>query len=203
MLKFEQVVIHATACLTLIFFFGFTVYSRSVDVAHHFLLIDFLMKDDVSNLATSPPLAAVAHYPRGAHWLAAGLAFLTGSPYMSMWLLSIAAIYICYYAMCRMIIEVGGYACLAVFVVLIAAAYWTKAITGFEVRGNFFYAQLIGTAFYFASLLTISRLPVGPGQISYVLIASFVLLAVHLLPALNLIGTMAILLVLNVLLQFS
>jgi len=105
---------------------------------HHFLLIDALGKEDPSTFAAIPAMQPMAHYPRGSHWLAAGLGMLIGSPYAAMWLLGLLSVYVRYYALGRLAQLSGGYVALAAFAFLVLVLRSTGAMTGHEIIGNFF-----------------------------------------------------------------
>ena len=144
---------HVLAVGALILTFGLGVYSLSIDVAHHFLLIDALGKEDPSTFAAIPAMQPMAHYPRGSHWLAAGLGMLIGSPYAAMWLLGLLSVYVRYYALGRLAQLSGGYVALAAFAFLVLVLRSTGAMTGHEIIGNFFYSQLVATAIFFVLLV--------------------------------------------------
>ena len=195
---------HVLAVGILILTFGFGVYSLSIDVAHHFLLIDALGKEDPSTLAAIPAMQPMAHYPRGSHWLAAGLGVLIGSPYAAMWLLSLLSVYAGYYALGRLAQLSGGYVALAAFALLLLILRSTGAMTGHEIIGNFFYAQLVATAIFFG-LLILAGSVADRGDWAPMAVALFgaaVLMTVHLLPGLDLLGTVGFALLIKLVFRF-
>jgi hypothetical protein len=197
--EFRHFLAHALAIALLFLAFGANVYSGSIDVAAHFQLVDFLMKNDVRDLAADPSMVAMANYPRGSHWLAAGVGFLTGAPFAAMWLICIAAVYLAYYAMSRIALVSGGYFGLALFLGIALLARFTAAMTGYEILGNFFYSQLVATAVYFMLLayLVKSADPCTPEIAIAILAASVGLMFFHALPTLNLLGTYSIFLLIR------
>ena len=203
-IDYRHVIAHTLAIGILIFLFGTGVYSLSIDVAHHFLLIDALSKGDAARLTTIPAMEGMAHYPPGAHWLAAGLGVLIGSPYAAMWLLALLSVYAAYYALGRLVQLGRGYITLAVFAVMVLLLRSTGALTGYEIIGNFFFAQLVGTAILFMLL-------VGAGYVArwrdealmaLALVAAAGLMYVHLLPGLELLGTVGFALFFSLAIRF-
>ncbi|MGJ7508093.1 hypothetical protein [Variovorax sp. GT1P44] len=197
--EFRHFLVHAAAVALLALLFGANVYSGSIDVAAHFQLIDFLAKNDVGRLATDPSMSAMANYPRGSHWLAAAVGFFTAAPYVAMWMICMAAIYLAYFAMSRIALASGGYVGLAAFLGGMLLLRFTAAVTGYEIFGNFFYSQLVGTSVYFLLLAYLSKAadPEAPEVVVAMLVASVVLMFFHALPTLNLMGAYSIFLLLR------
>lgn len=182
---------HVLAIGAIIFLLGFGVYSLSIDVAHHFLLIDALGKEDPSTLTTIPALQPMALYPPGSHWLAVGLGMLIGSPYAAMWLISLVSVYVGYYALGRLAQLSRGYVALAVFIFFALMLRISGAMTGQEIIGNFFYSQLVATAIFFALIIVAGEISERGDRYVMVLalVSAALLMTVHLLPSLNLLGT--------------
>lgn len=203
MFEFRHAAVHAAAIAGLILLFGANVYSGSIDVAAHFVLADFLTKYDLSALADNPSLGLMAYYPRGSHWLAAAIGFITGSAFSAMWLICIAAVYLAYYAISRLALAAGGYVCLIVFLATALAMRISSAVTGYEIFANFFYSQLVGTTVYFLLLLSLAKIsePTSIAAAFAVLLAATVLMTIHALPALNLVGTYGLFLALRAVLN--
>ncbi|MEH6719935.1 MAG: hypothetical protein V7704_13720 [Aurantimonas endophytica] len=194
----RQALAHLVVIAVLVFLFGFDVYSISVDVAHHFMLVDFFSREDPATLLTSPWLSGMAIYPPGSHWFAAALGTVIGSNYTAMWLLCIVAIYAGYFFLGRVLQGGRGYVAVALFLVLVLLARPTGAILGQEIIGNFFFSQLVCAAFFFALLFVCGRIG-RRNELAVALIglvgAAF-LIWIHLLPGLYLIGAVGLFLLL-------
>jgi hypothetical protein len=201
MQKREISAIHFIICLGLIFFFGSSFHSLSADFPQHFGLVYALMKTGV---ADPQWIGVMAGYPRLAHWMAAGLGYLTGSGIVAMWLLSIVSIYACYFSLGRIATSGVHPAGSLFFAALVLALVSSRAIIGFEIIGNFFYPQLIGTAIYCVTLLVLIAIGHWNALVRVLLVLGLFAftLEVHTVPALHMAGAFGLLLVLELTLEF-
>lgn len=187
MTRYLSPFIHAAAVAALFFAFGPKLLSLSVDLAHHFTLIDALATEGTTNL---PHVNALALYPQAAHWAAVALGYVTGSGLVAMWLICIAAIYLGYTALGAIIATERGFAAIAIFVVAIALSRMTLGSFGFEIVRSFLYAQLVGTAVYLVTLLFALRYARRPWiTCGVTLLVLTLLLSIHATPALHLWGS--------------
>ncbi|UIJ71072.1 hypothetical protein [Aurantimonas sp. HBX-1] len=195
----RQALVHLAALAVLVFLLGFDIYSLSIDVAHHFMLVDFLAHEDPATLPASPWMESMAIYPPGSHWLAAGLGMVIGSNYAAMWVLCIVAIYAGYFFLGRILQGGRGYVAVVLFFLLFLLARPAGAVLGREIVINFFYSQLICAAFFFAILFVCGRIG-RRNELAVALVglagASF-LMWMHLLPGLYLIGAVGLFLLLE------
>jgi hypothetical protein len=199
----QSLAIHLSLCLLLIFLFGGQIHSLSVDLPHHFAVVDELMKNGAANIRSAPNVGVMWIYPRLSHWLAAGLGHIVGSGLVAMWLVCIVAIYGGFVALCWLVGHGGRLLSLLIFFALSAAAVRTYGAFGFEVVGNFFYSQLVAFALYLLVLVALCR----PGlnhpavQIGLVLASAAAILGVHALPAIHLLAAFGLFLVARIALE--
>src|ERR1700675_1673219 len=86
----------------LLFIYSGFIKSGSLDVISHYALVNEIM----NNWYVSPDalyLSVMRFYPDLSHWLAAILGAVSGDGLWAMSLLSIAAVYYCYYAIGRIL----------------------------------------------------------------------------------------------------
>jgi hypothetical protein len=131
--------------------FGGKLFLSSIDVAHHYVLVDEIIKHGGVRPGPLPNMGPMAVYPPASHWLAAVVGWIGGSGLVGLMLISIASIYVVYFLIARLV-QGEGVLGLAVFAVLFVALSRTQAQIGWEVVGNFFYPQLVGDVAFFASL---------------------------------------------------
>lgn len=132
--------------------FGWTLRTDSVDLVSHFSLVDEFMKygfvrPEDKHLAWSMPM-----YPPLSHQAAAVLGNLIGSGLLAMSLLSIVAVYVCYFSIGLLLTLDGAVFALPLFVLLFSALIPTHALIGWEVKDNFFYPHLISVALCLSGL---------------------------------------------------
>lgn len=194
----QSLAIHLSLFLLLIFLFGGQIHSLSVDLPHHFAVVDELMKNGAANIRSAPNVGVMWIYPRLSHWLAAGLGHVVGSGLVAMWLVCILAIYGGYVALCWLAGHGGRVFALLVFVAVTAAATWSQGTLGFEIIVNFLYSQLVAFTLYAAVLVVLGA--IGPRRLTlqagFVLATAAVILGFHALPAVHLLGAFGIYLVL-------
>ncbi len=177
---------HIAACATLIYLFGATLFSGSVDFAHVYALVFELMENGDQRIG-APHTAMMASYPLGSHWIGALLGHLIGSGLFAVCIITILSVY----AVCYCILHCQRDPVRALMVVcLFAAATLTKGVVGYEVVGNFFYSQLLGFAIYSLLLVMLMRprrflLPI---EAASVILVAALLQFVHAIPSLNLLG---------------
>jgi hypothetical protein len=190
--------LHLLICAALVFLFGSKILSLSIDFALHYGLVDALMKTGVADPQTVGVMSA---YPRLGHWMAAGFGYLIGSGVVAMWLVSIVAIYVCYYCLARIAAHDGKPVVVFGFVALTLVAIRTFGTVGYEVIGNFFYPQVVGTAIYFLTLLMLIKSRNAWLRLCIVLGLFAFTLEVHTVPALHMAAAFFLLLVIEVALE--
>jgi len=146
--------------------FGWTLRTDSVDLVSHFSLVDEFMKYGVvrpedKHLAWSMPM-----YPPLSHRAAAVLGNMIGSGLLAMSLLSIAAVYLCYFSIGLLVTLDGAVFALPLFLLLFSALIPTHALIGWEVKGNFFYPHLISVALCLGGLMYLALRKPRPAELT-------------------------------------
>jgi hypothetical protein len=192
---------HIVALIVLVALLGGSIFSLSVDMALHYAVIDAIMKFGTNKL---PYIGVMSVYPSLSYWAAAGLGHLVGSGFVAMWLLCVAAIYFIYYCLFRLLSGDQFILPTVLFLLGLLALAPLRALFGFEVVANFFYAQLIGTAIYCGFLLYLSsQEKVGTWKnIFLTLVLAGVTMSIHSLPALEILATFGALLVFSIAHEF-
>lgn len=124
-----------------------TFYGHTLDVGLHYALVKTLFLQLGGTDPGVAHLGVMAHYPRGAHWIAAHLAEVAPSPLVSINVIAILCIYVTYLVVARLLIEGGRRANLVSLGVMAAATWWLAdqyAAFGYQVMLNFFFPQLLG-----------------------------------------------------------
>lgn len=181
---------HVAALFLLLVYFSGGVYSLSVDVAHHFLLADFLSQSTGENIHTLPSMAPMADYPNASHWLSVFLGKILGSNYLSITVISLLSVYLLYFLCYDFVIKNFGivaFFSLAFFFFILSG---TRSTFGHEVIGNFFYSQIIASIFFFAFVYIASSehiSDIGVYLIGYIFTISSAYF--HILPSIEVIST--------------
>lgn len=183
-----------------------TMWSTSVDLAHHYALTARLYELGRMPVGLDPSLGEMNVYPRMAHQAAALVGHLLDSPLVGLQvvtLLSLAALWGALGWMVQTLPRNGALAAVAV----IGALLWMNGavapfdLHGVEITGNFFYAQLVGQAFaalvVAVSLAAERRALPAPLRYALLVLAVRVATAIHLQAALALLCFLGLLLVLE------
>jgi hypothetical protein len=133
-------------------------HNGSFDMGLHYSLIAYIGDQfHLPNCQTSSYLSEFCFYPPVAHIAGALLGGLTGSPFLGMHILTLVAVYTCYIAFftfLRFRDDAASFAVLGCFVALSLALHSKTFFFGAEVRGNYFFAQLVGNACLLGFLVT-------------------------------------------------
>jgi hypothetical protein len=166
--------------------FGRIFSDSSIDLAQHHVIVDEIMKHGGVRPQRLPYMAELAIYPRASHWLAAIVGWVGGSGLIGLKLVSIAAIYVTY-CFINNLISLGGVLGVIVFIAIFLALSPTHAETGWEVVGNFFYPQLVGTAVFFGLLYWLAKSEkINPlSRVAVIALASGATMWAHALPAVH------------------
>jgi len=151
----------------LLFIYSGFIKSGSLDVISHYALVNEIM----THWYVSPDalyLSVMRFYPDLSHWLAAILGAVSGDGLWAMSLLSIAAVYYCYYAIGKILGD--SLTAVAIFAGLFFLLAPTASQIGWEVVVNFFYPQIVASAAYFAALLWCVAKQPFPKQVAAVAI---------------------------------
>lgn len=136
------------------------VFSGSVDLANHYALVHWIYGHLSLPSAPDPYLGDMAYYPPGSHALAAIVGRLVGSPMLGMQLVAFTAVAVIWLAIAGMLGLLPGirrWVALVVLalVLLLAAPNGPLPIElhGWEIIGNYFFAQVVGQAVFWVALL--------------------------------------------------
>lgn len=178
-------------------------YSGALDAAHHYALVTWFTQGRGLPEA-DPSLLEMATYPPGSHLLAAGVGEVTGSPFLGMHLVGIAATVAIWAAIGAILTALPGagrwWASVAAGAVLLAQEPLGPLhinFHGWELIGHYYYAQLVANAiFWIAVWWTLRGLLRRRDYLrSSLAVAAATVAAtvVHLLPAVELLTLLGIL----------
>ncbi len=161
------------------------------DLAHHVALTSLLAGRWQDSAPLVAALQELAHYPVGAHGLAALLAQVLEPPLLATNALAWLALLLCYAALLRLMAALSwGALLLSAAGVLAVFGLQGRAgvLLGGEIVFNYHFAQLVGEALYCAALLLLARRgrPDRPATALAALVGCGLLLLFHILPALHL-----------------
>jgi hypothetical protein len=167
------------------------------DMAHHYALVYWFTHHWTPPTADNSDMASMTDYPPAAHILAAQVGRLVDSPFRGMQLVAIAAVVSIWCAVAALITMLPNprrWVALAALagVLLLSTSAGPLEIQphGFEIIGNFFFAQLVGQAFvWWAAWFSVRRQISERSWISTALpiaVAAVLSTTVHVLPAVEL-----------------
>ena len=145
--------------LIVIFFNWGLLHSQSIDLVSHNSLVNKILVDGEISGGYQENLLGMEIYPPLAHYLAASIGFLFDSSLLGMNIVVLIAGVIIFSIIGYFLLEIG----LIPFLLssfLLYLLYTSKIILpliGYEVIGNFFFAQFISTAYFLAILLWLYR----------------------------------------------
>lgn len=176
-----------------------SMWSVSVDLAHHYALA-YRIAEDWTLPNVDPSLGEMSHYPRISHTLAAIVGLIFNSTFIGLQLVSLASLAVLWGAViaivCTLpwraaIISLIGMVCLFVA----NRAYAQFELHGSELVGNFFYSQLVAQAVVMATLALAIYLEVRKSHAITIIILltaiAYITTSIHLMPALELLGVIA------------
>jgi hypothetical protein len=172
------------------------IASSSVDVANHYALAKEL-HDFGRRTVWKSYLGEMSIYPPLSHWVIALLSTYVGI-IRAFSIVSIGAVLIVYFCLCRLAIQNSlwkSLLVLSVFFLLVRGFASLQAVSGYEVIGNFFFPQMFGDALAFLSILVILTLT-SPFSISRLLLVSgavWLVAYAHLVPAVYVFGVFFVL----------
>jgi hypothetical protein len=184
-----------------------SMWSASVDLAHHYALVARLSEYWHLPPGMDPSLGEMNFYPRAAHVLAAFAGSVFDSPLIGIQLVSLVSLIALWAATAFMLMSLPRTSAIwtsAAFVVLLVLNKLAvhAELYGDEIVGSFFFPQLVAQALVFVAMACVLRMEqrqVRPVVRYMVLSGSVVLITgVHLLPALELLGLFTLLIMLDV-----
>lgn len=192
----------AGGCLTAAAFYLFfhllgTGFSSSVDIAHHYALVNVLREYWEVPPEIAPSLGEMGIYPRYAHLLAALIGSVLGSTYLGMQIVCVVALLLGWAAFALMATLLSARDSWLFSIGLLCLLIVNRLTFGFEIFGheivkNYFFAQLVAQACFLLIIPTSVFLErKGLSQIklyALILFFSVVIEGIHLLPALQSFG---------------
>ncbi|WP_201693851.1 hypothetical protein [Paraburkholderia hiiakae] len=186
------------------------IWTQSVDLAHHYVLVTRLTEFGDLPFATDPSLGEMRVYPRLSHRFAAGLGRLWGSPLAGMQIVVLVSMVVLWAAIGWMLwsqpSRQARRSTLNILLALFIGGYLLRLdLWGREIVGNYFYAQFVAQAaalLALAIVLTLAQAGWSRFVVYGLLIAGiFGIELIHLLPAVELLGFLGLLVVFDQLWQ--
>jgi hypothetical protein len=198
----SQILVSALAVSVIVALNLDTLWSQSVDLAHHYALtyriseIWTLVKPD------DPTLGEMNFYPRLAHVWAAVIGRFVGSVFLGLQLLSLISLVCLWGALTFTIRSLRPVAAIVAslglcLLLILNRAFIKLELHGSELVGNFFFSQLVAQAIVAAAIALAIHCeradPAARWKRIFILMACiYVATSVHLLPALELFGVLAV-----------
>lgn len=173
-----------------------SMWSWSVDLAHHYALAFRISEQWTLTSSSDPTLGEMNIYPRGSHIIAAILGFLVNSTFLGVQIVTLFSLAFLWLSAILILNSLKN--TLAVFSIIVFtalfifnAAFTKLDLHGHEIVENFFYSQLVGHSVLFISVIFAIGLEKKLGTLwSVVTLVVLMLLnaTIHLLPALEMLG---------------
>lgn len=179
------------------------IWSRSVDLAHHYALVERLLEPGGVGLSRDPSLNEMQVYPRLGHLFATLVARPFGSPIVGMAITGTVSLIAVWVAIGYIL---SGFGSALVGRVLLATAgslligggALRLQIFGKEIVGNYFFSQLIAQAALLAVIavaMHMEQRSIARGiRYGFVAASIFAIESIHLLPAIEGLGFLGMLL---------
>lgn len=159
LIKFAVIGMIFLVTIILVWNFSNNGMSLSVDLAHHYTLVEKIARDGGICSGYAANLGEMSMYSPGAHYMSAFFQAFTGSGILSMNIISLLSIVLTYFVIGYFLIEFNIIAfilgCVCCFVFSIMGDF---PIIGREVVGHYFFAQIVAQAFLIVFLVPISRI---------------------------------------------
>lgn len=198
------------AAAVLTFTFIGTIWSGSVDLAHHYALVVRLAEHGNAQFPFDPSLAEMNFYPRLAHQMAASVGRWYSSPMMGMQTLAVLSLVLVWAGLAWLITSLPSRmvaVSAAALAVLLAVNHYFlhMPLYGDELVGNFFFPQLLGQTLCIAVILFslyLEKKSAAAWRYALLVPAVYLLTGVHLLPALILLSMMGCMMCSELLMQW-
>jgi hypothetical protein len=173
-----------------------SMWSWSVDLAHHYALAFRISENWVLTSSNDPTLGEMNFYPRGGHVIAAILGWFLNSTFLGLQvatLVSLASIWLVAILILNSFKTPLAITSLVAFtgLLLFNSLLAKFELHGHEIIGNFFYAQLVGQAVLFIGMYFCMTLEKKLGAFFSIFALACIMLlnaTIHLLPALEMLG---------------
>lgn len=172
-----------------------SIWSGSVDLAHHYALVARISEYWTMPAGADPSLGEMNYYPRSSHIMAAVAGKFFGSPLIGIQLITLTSIILLWASLSHMVLSLPKkmemITVVTLAILLSLNRIWVHVdIHGHEVVGNFFYSQLVAQAiiaFSLAVAMSMDRNAISaPVRYSALLVFIYFTAGIHLLPALQL-----------------
>ena len=151
-------------------------HNVSFDMGLHYAVISYIQEHfrfPSCGSVADAYLEIMCGYPPLTHTLAATVGYLVGSPFLGMIFVTAASVFVLYAAILSMMRFkkdlASVYAAIAICIVCLVLIRYTSMI-GAEVRRNYFFSQLVGSALLFGFVATQRRLHPLPSLIFMVVL---------------------------------
>lgn len=182
------------ATLLIVEFIG-SIWSGSVDLAHHYALVARIAEYWTLPAGLDPTLGEMNFYPRTSHIIAAIAGSLFDSPLIGIQLISLVSIIVLWASLIHILLSLPRKLAAPVLASFVALLVLNRVLFRFEIHGreivsSFFYAQLVAQALVASSLalaMAMDRRSVHSStRYTVLMVLIYFCLGVHLLPALQL-----------------
>jgi hypothetical protein len=183
-----------------------SMWSASVDLAHHYVLV-FRLGEDWQIDRADPTLGEMSFYPRYAHIAAAVLGTVFNSPLLGLHVLTLGSLVLLWASYLYIVhslssrTALGATAALSLLLLLNAfALQLPMPLHGAEVAVNYFFSQMVAQALAIVAVAVAMKLEASRTSAhayAFLLAAMYGLMGVHLLPALELLGLLVLLMLCN------
>ncbi|WJV63238.1 hypothetical protein PCO87_03845 [Pectobacteriaceae bacterium C52] len=172
------------------------MWSSSADLAHHYALAYRISEQWTLVSHSDPTLGEMNIYPRGSHIIAAIIGVLVNSTFLGIQLTTLISFSLLWLSAIYILNGLPSYArtialITALALVMVNHFVFKFDLHGHEIVGNFFYAQLVGHAFLFLSMVFAISIEKKNGVL-WAIVAlvplMFFVAIIHLLPALEILG---------------
>ena len=191
------------AALAVMAWFMDSLWTSSVDLAHHYALVARLAEHFTLPRTFDNSLGEMNFYPHGSHFAAAMLGILTGSNLLGMHLLSLLSLLAIWGGLIYLVLQLPHPArwwALLCLLGLLKLNKWLNILQlhGAELIGNYFFAQVVAQA-GLVLIVLIAYLFEREEQALwrrnlFIVVMAWVLAYVHLLPVVELLGLFGFLL---------
>ena len=173
-----------------------SLWSLSVDIAHHYALAYRISEQWWLTAIFDPTLGEMNIYPRGGHIIAAIVGAFFNSTFIGLQLTTLASVAIIWISILAILNgmpqRIANASLLSFFLFFLINTFILRfGLHGHEVVSNYFFSQLVAQAFLYLSLIFSMRIEKKIGELwaafALLFIMSFVA-TIHLLPAIQILG---------------
>lgn len=179
------------------------IWSGSMDLPHHVLLISYIMEHGVPDTAVAS-LSEMATYPPGSHIAAALVGRVHESPIEGAQVIALLSVFGCWCAIANLLALSGTKRAVLAFaltsmLLAINALSANLELAGSEIISHYFYAQIVGQAIVLSFLAIAAHVETSTRRVwatySLLMVGSAIAVDVHIVPALILAATSCFLII--------